>query len=115
MNTEGSGRIVIVAYRPRAGQAEALATAVRRHGPVLRAEGLVSARPFTVMQAQDGTLVEVFEWASASAIEAAHANPRVQALWAEFFAACEYVPIGTVAESSQLFSEFAARDDLVLA
>lgn len=41
-----------------------------------------------------------------------HANPQVQALWADFFAACEYVPIGSVAEGSQLFSEFAPRDDL---
>jgi hypothetical protein len=115
MSAAGSARVVIVAYRPRAGQAEALAEAVRRHGPLLRAEGLVTERPFTVMQAGDGTLVEVFEWASAAAIEAAHAHPRVQALWAEFFAACEYVPIASVAESSQLFSEFTPRDDLVLA
>jgi quinol monooxygenase YgiN len=115
MKTEESGRVVIVAYRPRAGRAEALASAVRRHGPLLRAEGLVTARPFAVMQAEDGTLVEVFEWASPEAIEAAHANPRVQALWADFSAACEYVPIGSVAEASELFSEFSPRDDLALA
>jgi hypothetical protein len=106
-------RLVIVAYRPRPGQAEALADVVRRHGPVLRAEGLVTDRPFTTSQAADGTLVEVFEWRSAEAIAAAHGNPRVQALWAEFFAACEYVPIGSVPEAAQLFSEFTPRDDLV--
>ena len=107
------GKLVIVAYKPRLGQAAALEDVVRRHGPVLRAEGLVTARPFTVGQAADGTLVEVFEWASAEAIDAAHRNPRVQALWAEFGAACEYLPIGQVAESAQLFSEFKPRHDLV--
>lgn len=108
-----TGRLVIVAYKPRLGQAAALADVVRRHGPVLRAEGLVTARPFTTAEAADGTLIEVFEWASAEAIDAAHRNPRVQALWTEFGAACEYLPIGRVAESAQLFSEFAPRDDLV--
>lgn len=108
-----TARMVIVAYRPRPGQAEALAGVVRRHGPVLRAEGLVTERPFTTCEAADGTLVEIFEWRSAESIAAAHHNPAVQALWAEFFAACEYLPVGLVAESAQLFSEFTPRDDLV--
>lgn len=110
--TSTTARLVIVAYKPRLGQSAALADVLRRHGPVLRAEGLVTARPFTVAQAADGTVVEVFEWASAAAIDAAHRNPRVQALWAEFGAACEYLPIGRVAEAANLFSEFTPRDDL---
>jgi hypothetical protein len=58
------------------------------------------------MQAADGTIVEVFEWRSPEAIEDAHRNPAVQALWAEFEAACDYIPVAAVPEAQQLFSEF---------
>ena len=107
------GRLVIAAYHPKPGQAEALRAAVRKHGPVLRAEGLVTNRPFTAFAAADGTLLELFEWASAEAIDAAHRNPRVQALWAEFGEACEYRSLASLAEAAQLFAEFTPCDDLV--
>jgi hypothetical protein len=57
------------------------------------------------MQAADGTIVEVFEWRSAEAIQAAHANPAVQALWGEFGQACDYVPLSSLAEAHQMFAE----------
>jgi len=102
------GRFVIAAYRPKAGCEAQLLAAVRRHAGVLRVEGLISARPAHVMRAVDGTVVEVFEWLSTAAIERAHSNPAVQALWAEFGAACEYVPIASLAEAQHIFSEFEA-------
>jgi hypothetical protein len=104
----GVGRFVIAVYRPRPGMEAQLLAAVGRHMPVLRAEGLISDRPAHVMRAADGTVVEVFEWLSTAAIERAHSNPAVQALWAEFGAACDYVPIATVPEAQQIFSEFEA-------
>lgn len=102
------GRVVIVAYRPRAGGEQALLAAVARHAQVLRRENLVTDQAPYVMRAADGTIVEVFEWRSADAIGQAHRSPAVQALWAEFEAACDYVPIASVAEAGQLFSEFEA-------
>ena len=59
-----------------------------------------------VMRAKDGTLVEMFEWASPAAIEEAHANPRVQAMWARFAACCDYVPLNSLAEAGDMFAEF---------
>lgn len=102
------GRFVIAAYRPKAGCEQRLLGAVRKHAGVLRAEGLITDRPAHVMSAVDGTVVEVFEWRSTAAIERAHSNPAVQALWAEFGAACDYVPVAGVAEAQQIFSEFEA-------
>ena len=58
------------------------------------------------MQASDGTIIEVFEWRSHEAIEQAHHNPAVLALWAEFEAVCDYVPIAALPESLHPFSEF---------
>ena len=100
------GRFVIVAYKPKLGQEQRLEQVVAKHLSVLASEQLVTNRSAYVMRAKDGTLVEVFEWQSAEAIAKAHSNPNVQALWAEFGAVCDYVPLATLAESQQMFAEF---------
>ncbi len=100
------GRIVIACYRPKPGHEADLARLVDGHVDMLRSLGLVTDRAPVAMQADDGTIVEVFEWASAKAIEQAHADPAVQQLWTEFAAVCDYVPIAGVAEAKNLFSEF---------
>lgn len=100
------GRFVIVAYKPKPGREDDLAVAVDKHLQVLRAESLVSENAGYVMRASDGTLVEVFEWRSAETIARAHDNPAVQALWAEFAAVCDYVPLATLSEAQNLFAEF---------
>jgi quinol monooxygenase YgiN len=100
------GRFVIVAYAPKPGKAEQLLAAVRKHLQVLRTENLVTDRPAYVMRAADGTILEVFEWRSAEAIAKAHLTPAVQALWAEFGAACDYRPLSGIAEFQQMFAEF---------
>jgi hypothetical protein len=102
------GRFVIVAYAPKEGKEQQLLAAVRKHLQVLQAEQLVTDKPAYVMRAADGTLVEVFEWRSAEAVQEAHGNPAVQALWADFGAACDYVPLSKLAETHQMFAEFDA-------
>lgn len=99
-------RVVIVCYRPKVGRRNALRALVMEHVPFLRARGLVSERAPVIMEAEDGTIVEVFEWASLEAIESAHGDPAVAALWKRFEAACEYVPASAVPEMGRLFSEF---------
>jgi hypothetical protein len=100
------GRIVIVAYRPKPGKNDELQTLARDHVGILRTEGLVTDREPIIMTAADGTVVEVFEWVSKEAISGAHTNPRVLEMWGRYAAVCDYVPVATVAEAGQLFSEF---------
>ncbi len=100
------GVVVIVAYRPKAGKEAELLELVRRRVPTLREEGLVTSRAPTLVHAQDGTIIEVSEWKSREAIEAAHKNPRVLAMWQEFFALCDCVPLRTVAETEEMFAGF---------
>ena len=100
-------RTVIAVFKPKPGRSDALHTVVAKHWRVLQEQGLVTDRPRYAMQAADGTIVEVFEWRSPEAIDAAHKNPAVGALWAEFDAACDYIPIAAVPEAQKLFSEFA--------
>ncbi len=101
-------RFVIAAFKPKPGMQHALLAVVEKHWRVLQAQGLVTDRPRYAMQAGDGTIVEVFEWRSAEAVEQAHRNPAVLALWAEFETACEYVPVSALAEAQHPFSEFQA-------
>lgn len=100
------GRFVIVAYRPKPGMAHVLDDLVSRHWDSLHREALVSDRPAVLMRAADGSVVEIFEWLSAQSIERAHRSAAVQAMWAEFAACCDYVPVGTLPESGQPFAEF---------
>lgn len=102
------GRFVIVAYRPKPGKERELRATVEKHIEVLREQSLVTAREAYVMSGSEGVLIEVFEWADADAIQAAHKNEAVQALWSEFDAVCDYVPLRDLPESGQLFAEFDA-------
>lgn len=102
------GRFVIAAFKPKPGREAQLMDVVRRHVGVLRSQGLVTDTPSHVMRAADGTVIEVFEWRSAEAVEQAHENATVRALWAEFDAACDYVPLKGLAECEHPFAEFDA-------
>jgi quinol monooxygenase YgiN len=100
------GRIVIAGYKPKPGKAEELRALTKDHVEILRKERLATDRAAIVMEAKDGTVIEIFEWTSKEAVESAHSNPRVLELWTRYAAVCDYVPVGTLEEASQLFSEF---------
>lgn len=100
------GIIVISVYRPKQGKDAELLDVVKTHVPILRELGMASEREVTAMKAKDGTILEVFEWVSAKAIEDAHKHPRVHKMWREFEACCEYIKLNDVPESSSLFAEF---------
>jgi quinol monooxygenase YgiN len=104
------GRIVIVGYKPKQGKADSLKALMKTHVQRLRQEGLATDRESILMEAADGTIVEVFEWVSAEAIKSAHTNPAVLQMWSEYAGVCDYVPVGTLPEIGNLFSEFTPVD-----
>ena len=103
------GDMVIVGYRPKAGCEAALLDLVRTHVAELRALGLATDRPTLAMKAQDGTIVEVFEWRT-GAIAKAHENPDVLAMWGRYAQVCDYVPLRDLPEAAQMFAEFEPID-----
>jgi hypothetical protein len=103
--TNGSAQVVIVAYRPKPGKEAYLLQLTREHLVVLRGEGLVTDMPETVLQADGGVIVEVFEWAPGGA-ERAHQNPVVLALWKRYFEVCDMVKLCDLAEATQMFASF---------
>jgi hypothetical protein len=105
MQTQSGKTIVIVAYKPKPGKEADLLQLTREHVPLLRAEGLATEHPVTACQAKDGTIVEVFEWV-AGGTERAHTNPEVLKLWERYSAACDYVPLASLPEASNMFASF---------
>ena len=104
------GRIVVAGYKPKPGQSEALKELMQVHLPILKSQDLVTNRDSIMMVAEDGIIIEVFEWASEEAIEAAHSNPVVLEMWEQYEKVCDYVPVSEVAEIAQLFSQFTPLD-----
>lgn len=100
------GIIVIASYKPRPGKVEALRLIMRTHVPILRQQGLVTDRESIMMEAKDGTIIEVFEWKSAAAIEQAHINPAVLEMWGKYAEVCDYIPVARVTEASDMFPSF---------
>jgi hypothetical protein len=99
--------IVFAFYRPKPGREAELAALVDVHVAELRELGLVTDRaPVVARSRKDGTVVEVFEWASGEAIERAHQDPTVQALWARFAACADYPSFAQLAEASEPFAGF---------
>ena len=105
------GVCVIVAYRPKPGKTDELLKLVRARVPTLRKEDLVTERKPAIMRAQDRTIVEVSEWRSGEAIEAAHKNPRVLEMWGKFLELCDCVPLNTLAEAAEMFAGFEPIDE----
>lgn len=102
--------MVIAAYKPKDGKDPELRRLLKNHLPILSGEGLVTDRKSTLMRAKDGTYLEIFEWKSQEAVDRAHTNKAVLALWEEFHAVCEYVALNGLEESKDMFAHFEPID-----
>jgi len=101
------GAMVIAMFRPKPGKEADLMACMREHLPVLRSQGSATARPSTVLRAADGTLLEIFEWVSQEAIDAAHTRPAVLAMWERYAACCDYTTLNDLPEAGMMFPGFA--------
>ena len=103
------GDMVIIAYRPKPGRDEELLALTRDHVPKLRRLGLATERATLAMRSEDGIVIEVFEWQD-GAINSAHTNPDVLAMWERYAAVCDYVPLHELPEARDMFAQFKALD-----
>jgi hypothetical protein len=105
VDTNPNARLSIVAYKAKPGKEAELMSLVGEHVPYLRSVGLATERPQIIATANDGTVVEVFEWAEGG-LAKAHAHPGVGELWTRFSAACDFVPLKTLEEAGMMFANF---------
>ena len=98
------GVVAVACYRPKKGKEDALMALMKTHLPILKEQGFVEDVHSICGRAKDGTIVEVFVWKSQEAIDAAHTNDAVLAMWNDYGEACDYVTFGELAEAKDLFS-----------
>ena len=72
-----SGVVVFAMYRPHEGKRDALKALVEIHLPTLREYEMVTDRPTMLLEAGDGTFIEIFEWATAESAKQVHQLPAI--------------------------------------
>jgi len=107
MDNAQKGRIVISCYQPKPGQQQELIELLRDHVPNLRMLGLASGYPRTLMLAENGTVIEIFEWESEEASRTAHDHPEVRKIWDAVGKLADFVPLNSLPESQKPFSPFS--------
>jgi quinol monooxygenase YgiN len=106
-----NGSLSLSRIGPSPGKESETLDLVRNRVPTLRKEALVTERTPIIMRARDGTIIEVSEWKSREAIDAAHKNPNILAMWNRFFAVCDCVPLNQLPESGEMFADFEPIPD----
>jgi len=105
--------IVIAMYRPHAGKTDQLCGLIREHVPTLRRLELATDRAPIVMQAENGTVLEIFEWATPDAARLAHEHPEVGRIWEAMGQISDLVTLDTLDEKATRFPHFSPLDLVV--
>jgi len=109
MNSE----IVIAMYRPYDhASTDALKELIRQHNTTLRVEEMITDRPAMLMQAEDGTFLEIFEWLPGAA-QAAHDHPAIQKIWKRMGEICEFAPLISLREAENQLPHCKPVDGVV--
>ncbi len=98
--------IVFALYRPNPGKGAELQKLVERHYPVLRKYELVTDRLPVICRAQDGTIIEVFEWVSDTAHKRVHEHPEIAAIWEGMAQLGDMPSLDTLKEAKLTFPHF---------
>jgi hypothetical protein len=99
--------VVIALYRPKAGKVSELEQLVKAHFPVLKEYGLTTERETLIARSSDGTIIEIFEWASSEAAKKAHDHPAVAKIWEAMAMVCDFGKLEGLAEAKQPFPHFS--------
>ncbi|WP_270182713.1 hypothetical protein [Alkalihalobacillus sp. CinArs1] len=98
--------VSIALYRPHPGKEEDLQKVVKDHLPTLRREGLITEQTPLHLQANDGTILEIFQWKSIAAKDEAHQSDVVMEVWEKFMAVAEMTTLSSLEEANQPFPNF---------
>ena len=103
--------LAIAAYRPK-GDPDDLLRVLADDLATLRRRGHITERPAPVMRTDDGELLVVLEWSSEHAVDDAHADPEVLAVWERKALLADYVAPAAVAGAAVPFARWPVLADL---
>ena len=101
------GILVICSYRPHPGHEDEARLLVAGHVPLLRSHGLITDRAVVQGVAQDGELVEIFEWESVEKSRGAPAIAEIGAHWKAMSEVMDFVPLAQLSEAQHAFAHFS--------
>ena len=99
-------QLVMAMYRPKEGKTSELETLVKKHFPLLKEYELTTEQAPFIGRSSDGTIVEVFEWASPDAARKAHDHPAVAKIWEAMAVVCDFGQLEQLPESKKPFPHF---------
>jgi hypothetical protein len=109
-----AAEVVIAIYKPKRGKEKELLRILRRHVPLLRRERLATKRPVTLLRSRKSkSILEIFEWATATAADEAHENPRVMRLWGAMHEIAAFPPLSSLKEGPLTFPHFEPVNGVV--
>jgi quinol monooxygenase YgiN len=101
------GKLLSIAcYKPKPGQEQALMKLVEKHLPKLRELEFATERQNYIARSQDGTILEIFEWTSMEAVDAAHQHPAVSDIWEKMSLVADFFPVNALSELKGPFADF---------
>ncbi len=98
--------VVIAMYRPKDGKSAELDVLVQKHFPTLKEYGLTTNREPFLGRSEDGTILEIFEWASPATAKQAHDHPAVAKIWEAMAKICEFGKLNELREANNMFPHF---------
>jgi hypothetical protein len=104
--------LAFAAYRRLAGSDDELLEVLREDIATLRARGHVTDRPAPVVRTESGEVLVVLEWSSEHAVDDAHADPEVLAVWERKAPLAEYISPAELAGADVPFARWRVVGDL---
>jgi hypothetical protein len=101
-----SPEVVIAIYRPKTGMQDKLDELVKKHFPILKDYGLTTDRAPFIGRSEDGSVIEIFEWASVEKAKQAHDHPAVAQIWEAMAMVCDFGKLEQLAEAKNVFPHF---------
>jgi len=104
--------LALAAYRPRAVGRDELLELLREDIATLRRRGHVTERPVPVVATENGDVLVVLEWSSERAVDDAHADAEVLAVWERKAQLADYLAPGDLAGANAPFARWTVVADL---
>jgi hypothetical protein len=101
-----SSLITMALYQPKDGKNYKLKEILQNHVPTLRQEDLITDQELITIQAEDGTIIEIFEWKSVESKDKAHQLPNVMGIWKEIMEVADIKRFADLTESQMPFPNF---------
>ena len=104
--------LAFAAYRPRGRNDDELLQLLREDVATLRARGHVTDRPAPVVGTANGEVLIVLEWSSEHAVDDAHADAVVLAVWERKADLAEYVAPSSLSGADVPFARWKVVAEL---